>query len=125
MPTIDDVYKSAKSLRRTQTKAEKLLWKELKAYNLNGHKFRRQHPIIYFKVNNVYDFYVADFYCASGKLIVEVDGEVHSDIDVAEKDKVRQAHLEELGYKVIRFTNNEVFKELQIVLSKIEKQINM
>jgi len=81
------------------TGAEKILWKELKNRNLNGLKFRRQHPI---------HFYIADFYCHEKRLVIEVDGEIHKRRAVKEHDENRSAELDRLGINVIRFTNDQV-----------------
>jgi imidazole glycerol-phosphate synthase subunit HisF len=82
-------------------------------------KFRRQHPI---------GIYIADFYCHKLKLIVEVDGKIHDLKDVKENDKIREDYLKEQGCIIIRFTNEKVFKELDVVLGEInsivEKLLN-
>jgi very-short-patch-repair endonuclease len=88
----------AREMRHPQTPAEATLWRALRNRQ-TGHKFRRQHPIYRF---------IIDFYCAQAKLLIEVDGESHFQPDQEEYDKARTEYLEELGYKVIRFTNNDV-----------------
>jgi very-short-patch-repair endonuclease len=112
------VFELAKDLRRNMTEAEKLLWNYLKA-GVQGLKFRRQHPI---------GIYIADFYCHKLKLIVEVDGKIHDLKDVKENDKIREDYLKEQGCIIIRFTNEKVFKELDVVLGEInsivEKLLN-
>ena len=69
--------------------------------------------------------YVADFYCHQLKLIIEIDGSVHQLEEVKRNDKVRQQHLENLGIKVIRFTNNDVMHNLENVLSQIKQTLQL
>ena len=104
----------AKEMRANPTKAEALLWKRLKTKKL-GHKFRQQHPI---------DNFIVDFVCLSKKLVIEVDGEIHN--SQKEEDQERQLLLEEKkGYTVLRFTNDEVLKDTQRVVSKIEDMLKV
>lgn len=104
------IFQNAKGLRKDMTRAEEILWQSLKNKRLNGLKFRRQHPILK---------YIADFYCHEAKLIVEIDGAIHSDDSVIEKDKVRTLELNNHGYKLIRFSNEQVLFHLQFILNKI------
>lgn len=83
-----------KELRKSLTPAEATLWKSLQRKQLKTRKFRRQHSI-----NN----FIVDFYCASEKLIVELDGAVHLDFAQQNYDHERTKILENLGFKVIRF----------------------
>ena len=107
------IFENAKRLRENPTNAETVLWGYLKQRPL-GQKFRRQHPI---------GIYIADFYCHALKLVIEVDGDIHADPEVAERDKRRQIDLEQDGLTVIRFKNEEVEKKLEDVIKEIEKQI--
>lgn len=84
-------------LRRNSTKAERALWRRLRDRHFNGRKFRRQYPV---------GPYVVDFCCPELRLIVEIDGDVHM-LKKAD-DVARQAVLERLGYRVVRFTNRQV-----------------
>lgn len=97
----------AKEMRNNPTEAESVLWECLKSKKL-GYKFRRQHLI---------DDFIADFVCLSKKLIIEVDGKIHE--NKVEKDENRTSILNELGYKVIRFTNEEVIGSIDEVLNTI------
>ena len=90
------------------TAAEALLWERLRARRLNGLKFRRQHPVRRF---------VVDFCCPAQRLIVELDGGVH--LGQGEHDEDRTAMLEELGYRVVRFRNDEVVSNVEAVLEAI------
>ena len=94
------------------TKAEIILWSKLKGKQLNGLKFRRQHGI-----NN----YIVDFYCPELRLVIEIDGGVHCYDSRITYDKQRQEEIEALGIKVLRYTNNDVIKNLEGVLNNIIK----
>jgi very-short-patch-repair endonuclease len=106
--TTEAIQRRAKELRREQTPAEQKLWAKLRGKQLLGFKFRRQHPI---------DRFIVDFCCTRPKLVVEIDGDSHT--SQAEYDDSRTAHLEELGYTVIRFTNRQVYRQLDVVLDEI------
>ena len=101
-------YERARQLRRPLTPAEVILWRELRGRRLGGFKFRRQQPI---------GPYIADFFCPAAKLVVELDGETH--LGREEKDAARQAYLESLGYRVLRFWNPDVYDELEAVREAI------
>lgn len=101
----------AKELRREMTPAEKILWKRLKANKLNGLHFRRQ---------QIVHGYFADFLCHQRDLIVEVDGGIH-DLQ-QEYDAEREEYLRSLGFRIIRFTNEEVTKNLTGVLQRIVEE---
>ena|SRR5262245_33638417 len=103
----------ARQLRRDQTDAEQRLWAKLRDRQLSGAKFRRQHPIGPF---------VADFCCAQGKLIVELDGGQHAEY-VAADDK-RSRFLEKRGYRVLRFWNHDVLGNTEAVLERIAKVLS-
>ena len=99
----------ARENRRNATLAENVLWEHLRNKSL-GDEFRRQHII--------FDF-IADFVCIDKKLIVEVDGGYHSEGEQQIEDSIRTAQLNNLGFRVIRFTNEEVLNEITQVLEKI------
>jgi cyclase len=94
------IFQRAEELRNTMTPAEEILWKEIHI-NEWKLKFRRQHPIA---------LYVVDFYCHALKLVIELDGSVHDDGEVKRNDTKREQHLKELGLTVLRFKNEDVFK---------------
>ncbi len=100
----------AKKQKENPTEAEVFLWQNLKSKNLSGYKFRQQHII---------DQFIADFVCLEKQLIVEVDGGYHTLPEVVISDKQRTEMLEELGFKVIRFTNEEVISNIDGVLNEI------
>jgi very-short-patch-repair endonuclease len=100
----------AKALRRTMTRAETLLWRHLKAHRLAALGFRRQSPM---------GNYIADFVAHSCKLIVEVDGESHDFEERIRHDARRDQWLVSRGYRVLRFTNDDVLKNLEGVVLAI------
>jgi very-short-patch-repair endonuclease len=105
------IFSNAKKLRENPTEAEEFLWLALRNNQLNGYKFRRQHPI---------SIYIADFYCHKLKLVIEIDGEYHLSEEQQVLDKERTATIEFQGLKVIRFTNEEVLLKLPEVINKIK-----
>jgi very-short-patch-repair endonuclease len=107
------VLQRAREMRHPQTPAEATLWRAIRSRNL-GYKFRRQHPI---------DRFVIDFYCAQAKLCIEIDGDSHFEPGQEEYDAARTIVLEELGYKVMRFTNHDVRYNLHAVVDEIIKVI--
>ena len=98
----------ARTLRRRSSDAEIVLWRHLRARRLMGYKFRRQMVI---------GPYIVDFICLEAGLIVEADGGQHNNQVVY--DARRTACLEDMGYRVLRFWNNEILNELQSVLEQI------
>ena len=102
----------AKELRREMTPAEKMLWKEVRANKLGVH-FRRQQVIAGF---------IVDFYCHKAALVVEVDGDIH-DLQ-QEEDARRQKVLSEMGLRIVRFKNDEVVKDLSMVVGKIRELVS-
>jgi very-short-patch-repair endonuclease len=102
----------AKQLRRTMTRAETLLWRHLKANRLCGIGFRRQTPM---------GNYIADFVAHSCKLVVEIDGESHDFDERIRHDDRRDQWFASRGYRVLRFTNHDVLKNLDgVVLSILQ-----
>jgi very-short-patch-repair endonuclease len=102
------VEQAARTMRREPTAAEEVLWGALRKNQVSGLKFRQQHPVGRF---------VLDFYCASCKLAVEVDGDVHD--EQTERDAERTKVLERYGYHVLRFRNEQVMRELPKVVQEI------
>ncbi|HLL83788.1 MAG TPA: DUF559 domain-containing protein [Longimicrobium sp.] len=105
--TTPELEARARELRRAQTPAEKRLWNYLRGWNLP--KFRRQHAV---------ERFVLDFYCASAKLCVEVDGGIHD--EQQERDAARTEFLNARGIHIIRFRNEEVMDDPRAVLRRIE-----
>lgn len=100
-----------KDLRKNLTSAEAYLWKHLQRKKLEGKKFRRQHSI---------ENFIVDFYCASEKLMIELDGEGHMNPASEQNDAKRDNLLESLGFNVLRFENQMVFQHLKSVLGEIK-----
>jgi very-short-patch-repair endonuclease len=96
----------ARELRQGGTDAEQKLWHRMRAGQLNGLKFRRQHPI---------PPYIVDFYCDAKNLVVELDGSQHNE----EVDHVRTRFLESRGLKILRYWDNEVLQQMDAVLEAI------
>jgi very-short-patch-repair endonuclease len=109
-----DLFRLAERMRKNPTEAEKTFWKQIKKFRSEGYVFRRQHPI---------DFFIADFYCHKLKLVIEIDGEIHETEDSRERDDGRTGHLEHFGIKVIRFTNEEVLENEELVIRQIRKYL--
>ena len=103
---------NANRLRKEMTKAEACLWKYvLRAGKMKGFQFRRQRPVLN---------YIADFMCKELMLVVEVDGSIHQLEEVMKNDAIRQKTLKEAGFTVLRFTNEEVLKNINAVYNNIE-----
>lgn len=111
----EKVLKIARELRKNATTEEKILWEELRNRKFNGLKFYRQHPLIYGFYGR-YRFYVADFYCAEHKFIIELDGLIHE--SRKEYDQDRDEIIREKGISVLRIKNEEL-ADLDAVKSKI------
>jgi very-short-patch-repair endonuclease len=112
--TSASIDNAAKQLRKALTPAEQQLWQALRGGKLAGLKFRRQHPVGHF---------ILDFYCAAHKLVIEVDGEIHE--TQIEYDAARTTKLEDHGYKILRFTNEVVLHQIEIVLTEILQAVEL
>ncbi|WP_411834658.1 endonuclease domain-containing protein [Pseudoxanthomonas mexicana] len=97
-----------RQLRNNATDAERRLWRELRGRQLEGCKFRRQHP---------FGDYILDFACLERKVVVELDGGQHA--DNAAHDAIRSRALEKAGFTILRFWNNEVFGNIEGVVEVI------
>jgi very-short-patch-repair endonuclease len=109
------LYEYAKQMRENATKAEKMLWLRLRNRQIAGLKFRRQHPI---------DKFIADFYCHEKKLVVELDGSIHSQQEQTDLDKGRTETLNEFGITVVRFKNEEILNNIEDVTKQIQNKIS-
>jgi very-short-patch-repair endonuclease len=96
---LPESRQKARSLRKSLTKGEVLLWLELRTLKINGLHFRKQAPI---------GPYIVDFVCHSAKLVVEVDGDLHETEAGKRHDANRDAYLRSLGYEVVRFDSPDV-----------------
>ncbi len=117
MTARPSAYKLLKELqqenKKHSTEAERALWESLRGKKLD-HKFRRQHII---------DEFIVDFVCLDNNLAIEVDGGYHTTIEQKEADELRTKILNEIGFKVIRFTNEQVLGDIDNVLNYIEKEL--
>lgn len=109
-----ELFRLAETMRKNSTEAENILWKSLKEFRIKGYIFRRQHPI---------DIFIADFYCHKIKLVIEVDGEVHDNIQAQEYDDGRSGEIERYGIKVIRFKNEEIINNQELIIQRIRSII--
>ena len=109
------IMKKAEVLRLNTTPAETAMWDYLKRNDWNL-KFRRQHAI---------EKYVADFYCHSIKLVIELDGSVHNNEDIKINDAAREMRIKEFGITVLRFPNEAVFKNLPQIIKEIGETVNL
>ena len=114
-PFFYDMLKEyARENRRNQTEAEEFLWRQLKG-NALGVKFKRQLIILN---------YIADFACLEKSLVIEVDGGYHFSHEQMELDAYRTEDLEKLGFKVLRFRNENVIRDIELVLKTIQVYID-
>ncbi len=100
----------ARNLRKEMTPAEEKIWHLIRNGQVNGRKFRRQQVI---------DGFVVDFFCSELKLIIEIDGDIHA--FKKEYDSAREEHLRTQGFAVVRFTNNQIFEELETVKNALHE----
>jgi very-short-patch-repair endonuclease len=100
----------ARKLRRETTDAERRIWARLRNRRLPGFKFRRQHPVA---------GYIADFVCLERRLIVELDGSQHASAEVAADDVARTRRLNECGFRILRFWNNESLQTTDAVVDAL------
>ncbi|MFH0977589.1 MAG: DUF559 domain-containing protein [Spirochaetota bacterium] len=111
--TPDYIIQLARDMRNNMTIAEKKLWSAINKKQIDGFKFRNQHPV---------NRYILDFYCDNKQLAIEVDGDVH--IKKQEDDKYRDEFLNSLSIRVLRFSNNDIMTDLDTVINKIKKELS-
>ncbi len=110
-----ETLSNARTLRKSQTDAEKILWTYLRNRLFRGLKFRRQYPI---------GIYITDFFCPEKNLIVEVDGKIHEQKERILWDKDREDNLKAQNYNIIRFNNIEILNNINSVLEKLSEHID-
>ncbi len=110
----DDIKERARFMRQNPTRAEVILWQRLRGKQIDGFRFRRQHPI---------NRFIVDFYCAEARLVIEVDGAVHDEPGHAEYDEDRERFLQALGLTVLRFGNAQVLRETDAVVEVIAEAV--
>ena len=106
----------ARNLRKNSTIQERRLWNLLKNRQFYNLKFKRQQPI---------GDYIVDFICKEAKIIIEIDGGQHNEPENIEYDKTRTEYLNTLGYKVIRFWNNEIYENIEGVGFRLKEEITL
>jgi very-short-patch-repair endonuclease len=114
LPYNSNLKELARLLRNTSTKAEIILWQKLKRKQMYGYDFDRQKPV---------DNYILDFFCYDLMLAIEVDGYSHELIEIHTKDVLKEAKMNELGIRVLRFTDHQVLKDTENVIRVIEGYI--
>lgn len=106
--------KLARELRRTETSAEELLRGRLRNRQLLGFKFRRQHQ---------FGDYIADFFCRDANLVVECDGRINELNETWHHDQARDAYMISQGLRVLRFSNQRIFNDIESVLREVEQHL--
>jgi len=114
LPFNKSLQPSARDLRKNMTEAERFLWSKIRRKQLNGYQFYRQKNI---------GNYIVDFYCPAAKLIIELDGGQHFSPTGLEKDKIRDDYLRGLGFTILRFSDREVFKNIEGVIERMLKYL--
>ncbi|ERF78008.1 endonuclease domain-containing protein [Gallibacterium anatis] len=109
-PYSKNLKELSQKLRSNQTDAESKLWQRINRDQLLGFRFNRQKPLLN---------YIVDFYCAKAKLIIELDGSHHYEVEHQEKDRLRDDELRSLGFTVMRFSNDEIYYEIEAVVEQI------
>ena len=109
-----ELFTLAFQMRKNPTEAERAMWKILRKFRYVGFPFRRQHPI---------EFYIADFYCHKLRLVIEVDGKIHTENEIQSHDEGRTGELERFGIKVLRFTNSQILNDSDLVVGTINATI--
>jgi very-short-patch-repair endonuclease len=110
LPFNKNLKKHARELRKNMTDAERFLWSKIRRKQLKEYQFYRQKNI---------GNYIVDFYCPSAKLIVELDGGQHYSKENILKDEARDKFLKGLGFRVLRFSNSDIFVNIEGVVKKI------
>jgi len=115
LPYVREHKIRARELRKNMTEAERLLWAKLRRKQILGVPFYRQKPI---------GPYVADFYCSTVRLVIELDGAQHQSPDHGERDQLRDQDLRSLGLSVLRFPNRRILSDLAAVVTEIEEFVS-
>jgi very-short-patch-repair endonuclease len=110
-----------RELRKNPTKAERMFWEMVRNKKFLGKKFYRQYPIFH-DLSGKETFFIADFFCFEGKLVVELDGKYH--LYRLKEDEERTKILNHLGLEVIRFSNENIIKNINKVVHALEEKLN-
>ena len=103
-----------RKLRKNMTEAEKILWNRIRRRQLSNKRFLRQYSV---------NKYIIDFYCPEIRLAIEVDGELHNKLEEKEYDKFRQEEIETFDIGFLRFSNSDILRNIEYVISVIEAAI--
>ncbi|MCE9523611.1 MAG: DUF559 domain-containing protein [Alphaproteobacteria bacterium] len=103
-----------RQLRKTMSKAEAVLWMQLRGSRVKGMRFRRQHPIGPF---------IADFACVKARLVIEVDGDTHASEEAQAYDARRRRYLMRCGWRELRFSNEAVLRDLDFVVGEVGREV--
>ena len=114
LPYNRSMKEFSRKLRNHSTLSEILLWQKLRAGSLRGYSFNRQKPL---------GIYIVDFYCKKLDLVIEIDGDSHNHDEAFLNDELRQAALEKMGLSFLRFSDRDVKKQMNEVLSQISSYI--
>ncbi|MCM8816529.1 MAG: endonuclease domain-containing protein [Candidatus Omnitrophica bacterium] len=106
--------KFSRKLRKNMTDAERFFWSKVRNKQLQGYQFYRQRPIGKF---------IVDFYCPKAKLVVEIDGGQHYSDDGIKMDKTRDKFLAGYGLRILRFSDREIFENIEGVIEKVLKYL--
>lgn len=124
MKIPDIIKETARHLRKNMTPAEQKLWDHLRR-DITGYRFLRQKPLYVFTEDSGQDrFIIPDFYCYKKRLILEVDGGVHTTQEVYQLDRAKEALLQSQWIQVIRITNEEIFEDIEKVIHKINTELS-
>ena len=114
LPYNTNLKEFSRRLRNNSTLGEILLWQKLRAGSMMNYTFNRQKPL---------NRYIVDFYCKPLSLVIEIDGAYHFEPGQRVKDNIRQKLLEEIGLHFLRFSEQQVRKDMDMVLKAIEKYV--
>jgi very-short-patch-repair endonuclease len=109
LPCNKNLKQFSRALRKNMTEAERLLWSKLRGKQLKFQFYRQR----------IIGNYIADFYCPKAKLVIELDGGQHYEVDGMEKDMARDAFMSKMGLNVLRFSDRDVFTNLEVILKEI------
>ncbi len=113
----------SRELRKNLTKAEKIFWENVR-YDRLGVRVLRQKIFYVYTENNWLDrFIIPDFYIASKKLIIEIDGSIHKLDRILKLDNIKDELIKKRWFKIIRFTNEQIYKNVDMVIEKIKNEI--
>ena len=107
------IIELARKMRNNLTPSEKIVWSEIKEKKINGHKFRKQHPVYR---------YILDFYCHEKKLAIEIDGDSHK--ERKDFDEYRDSYVRSIGIETLRFSNEEIQRNITYVIEVIKKKLS-